>query len=177
MSLPAELKKVLAQVKQGDKLNCTVIFGTHSSETKISENFPVVIGKDDDPDTFYCPLEELNTLFDPDTSKEDFIIVEFTGPDYSYFCQKILAFTAKGWKLKLRGFMVGGDWVYTLIDPQGCGYEAVSEWPFMDRSGKKTGRPVIPGIKDILIDMTLAMTDFGKPVADMPGFDEWTRED
>lgn len=178
MSLPAELKKVLAQVKKGDKLNCTVIFGIHSDKTEISENCPVVIGKGDEPDTFYCSLATLNTLFDPDTSKEDFIIAEFIGPDYSYLCQKNLAFKANGWKLKLRGFMVGGYWDYTLIDPQGRAYEAGNEWSFMDSSGEKVERPVIPGIKDILIDMTDVMTGtFEKAVEKMPDFDEWVQED
>jgi len=67
---------------------------------------------------------------------------------------------------------------YTLIDPQGRAYETGNEWSFEDSSGEKTGRPVIPAIKDILIDMTDVMAGtFEDAVAKMPDFDEWVQED
>jgi hypothetical protein len=181
MKLTKELKKQISLIEQGEVLTCTVIF--KDGDTEIMRNVGIAMtgydeyhdGEPSDESIFYyCEsMDEFKSLLDPN-AKRNVVVVSFKGRKADYDTRQVLTYKADGWTLVLDGYMVGGHWKYTAIDPDGEHYNAGNDWCFQDGDGEFIEAPLIDDLTDVLIDVDDVMDGyFGYNVSTMPSYDRW----
>ncbi len=172
-----ELKKQLSLIEQGEVLTCTIIF--MQGDTEIRRNVGIAMpGYDGEPSDksiiYYCEsMAEFKSLLDPNANR-NVVVVSFKGRKADYDTRQLLTYKADGWTLVLDGYMVGGRWEYTVIDPDGEHYNAGNDWCFQDGNCDFIEAPLIDDLTDVLIDVDDVMDGyFGYNVSLMPSYDRW----